>query len=426
MSAQFHTLVLHTFPDLDGLMGADLIRRFPQIAEALGVCRDPGLKFVPSGPPRREDWLDARELTTDYIKDQGYLGVDSVGGLLDHHGKEHLTGGEMSTLDLLVHYARLDQMEAYRVLRPIITIFSENDRTGQDICHDHGFKQSRWPNTQRHLRNLVIGWNLRYPDNPERMVELFGTAMDGVFALAASRLQDVDDDEAAVRMTRALFLLPKILEGVALLGEEARERFETEANAAFDILEAEWGQAVQDYWSRGTQVRTVPVTKRENGETKGFMLPIAIGTSSSTRYGAVTRLGNVTKKRGYGRKSLPRPFGDKPYRSKAAITLQFYAPGYFLVSSTPGIMLDGVAKVVRAADLRKRDVKLTKTDEARLSEPGHQTFQDKRGKEVESMYFAGYRTAFGNRYRTNRRSPKTALSRQEIIDLVLEGLRTPA
>lgn len=425
MSEKYHTLVLHTSPDLDGLAADDLIKRFVQIAEVVGVCRDPGLKFVPAGPLRKEDWPDARELTAEYIEGQGYLGIDSVGGLLDHHGKEHLTGGSMSTLDLLTHHAGLDQMEAYKVLKPIIAIFSANDLTGQDICFDNGFKESRWPNTQRHLRNLVIGWNLRYSDNPERVVELFGTAMDGIFALAASRLKDIDDDEAAIRMTRGLFLLSNILKGVALQGEDARERFETEANAALDILEAEWGQAVQDYWSRGTQVRTVPVTKREDGETKGLMLPIAIGASSSTRYGAVTRLGNVTKKRGYGRKPLPRPFGDKPYRSKAAVTLQFYGDGRFLVSTT-GVKLNGVAKAVRAADLRKRDVKLTRADDAKLREPGHQSFRNRKGEEVEALYFAVYETAFGNGFRSNPDAVRIPLSKEEIIDLVLGGLRTPA
>lgn len=409
-----HTLVLHLFPDLDGLMAAYLICRFQEIRKKLGICGIPGLEFVPSGSSPQE-----------FTASQGYLGIDALGGVLDHHGKEHLTGGSMSTLDLLTHHAGLDQMEAYKILRPIISIFSGNDLTGQDICHDHGFKQSRWPNTPRNLRNLVIGWNLRYPDNPERVVELFGTAMDGIFALVVSRLQDIDNDDQVVKEARKFFLLPNILEGVSFLGEEARERFETEANAALDILEAEWEQAVQDYWSRETQVRTVPVTKREDGETKGFMLPIAIGTSPSTRYGAVTRLGNVQKKRGYGKKPLPRPYTDKSYRSKAAVTLQFYGNGKFLVSTT-GVKLLGVAKAVREADLRKRGVKLTRADVAKLREPGHQSFQGRKGEEVEALYFAAYETAFGNGFRSNPNAAKTSLSKKEIIDLVLKGLRTLA
>jgi hypothetical protein len=421
-----HTLVLHLSPDLEILFMVYLIRNFSAVREKLGIADRPKLKFIPAGKLRREDWSDHPDLDPAAIESDGYMFLDCGGGLCDQHDKQAVRNS-MSSLDLLSHYCELDKAVPH--LLPLVAVISSNDITGKDVVKDETYRRSSTPHTPRHMRNICLGWNLLHKDWPEMVVCLAETAFRGMAKLVERLIMESDERGETVRESeiRRLFLVDSVAQGVLLhhrsqdlsgQGDEAAgheaDKFRGSLEAALKAMENEWRRGVEDYWNRTTLVETT-CARKIDGTTVYRQITVAYGTSESTRYGAVTRLGNE------GPKDL-RPHKSRPSRRKADVTIQFQGDGRFIVA-TKGIELDGVARLVRRSDLMRKGVELTGSDIQSLGGVGHLSFANRAGHPVQALYLAEYGTAFGNGFRANPHAEASSLSHSEIVKLVLEALK---
>ncbi len=424
-----HTLVMHLSPDLEALFMGWLIAAHESVREALGVVDHPRLKFIPAGPLRKEDWSGEEDVTAAALEAKGYQFLDCGRGKLDQHGRpENENRNSVSSLDLLVHEANLDALLPH--LMPIVAIISNNDLTGQDIIPVRSWKESETPHTPRQLRNMIQGWNLLNKENPSKTFSLASTAFGSIERGVEHRLAQVGDfaptstgtPDAAIDF-REFFLADRIVENVGRhfavsYGADAHdeiaiatEGFRKEAADALMALEKEWETAVQDYW-RGAKVRDIHVAIKTPQGQASKRLALAFGRSASTRFGMVTRLGNE------GRRP---PHEGCPRRPKADVTIQFYGDGRFVIA-TRGLELDRVAVALREADLRKRGVNVTKEDRLLLARPGHLRFADQAGRPRDALFFAEYRTNFGNAFRANPTAETTPLSMEEVVDITIKAL----
>jgi len=397
-----HTLVVHLLPDLEALFMLWLILFFKPVREALGVVAAPKLKFIPAGPLRAEDWPGLTP-ETSALEEAGYLFLDCGGGSLDQHGKT--SGGvknTVSSIELLVQASGLDQVSPH--LMPLVDVIRENDLRGQDVARDTKYRQSSTPHTPRHLKNVILGWNLMFPDHPEKVVRQAHVAFTGMAELLK--------EGGSVNQ---LFLLSTINDGVKKTASATLAGyFEKSSGEALQVLEAEWEQAVSDYW-RNCRFRPVRINTEVRGEKRVQTITLAWGFSDSERFSQVTRLGNDGPPH-------RRPFRGRKHRYKADVTIQFRDGGSRFIISTRGKKLNEVARKVREADLRRKGVQLTAEQVSALAEPGHRSFTDRADNRVEALYFAEFETCFGNAFRSNPHSVPTSLKPSEVVDLVFEAL----
>jgi hypothetical protein len=415
-----HTLVLHLSPDIEVLFMTHLIRGYEAVRDRLSVIDSPRLKFIPAGPLRKEDWPGESDLSATALEEKGYLFLDCGKGSLDQHGRpENEARNSISSLDLLVHAVDLDEIAPH--LMPIVALISRNDLNGQDIAPKRNWKGTATPHTPRHLRNMILGWNLLHRDRPAEVVRMADAAFGCITRLVDKAV--VDGTEGVD--VREHFLFEEMLKGTmahfrTVMGLSAPEQelfaacegFRKDGERALRALEDDWNRGVRDYWHGSTRVRKITVAKRTEQGVAYEHLTMAVGRSPSTRFGAVTRLGNDRYR--------PAHPGKAP-RAKADVTVQFYDQGSFVIS-TKGLRIERVAQAIRETDLRRRGVSLTEADAASLSKPGHLRFTDAFGREQEALYLAEYRTAFGNGFRANPFAAKTPLKDEEIVELIVKAL----
>ncbi len=433
-----HTLVLHTSPDLEVLFMVWLIRRFEQVRDRLNVSDNPALKFIPAGPLRAADWPGASTLVPEDLENSGYRFVDCGGGKLDQHDRGPDNGrNSLSSLDLLVHYAKLDEVAPH--LMPLVAIISGNDLSGKDIVRDTQLGRSVTPHTPRHLRNIILGWNLIHQDQPLVVADLACLAFDGIERLIGEALDASDEDhlagsqdpglaryrEAISKLDcRSLFLADNVVRGangvlMAAIAEDGDEQaaqadmFRQTVESALGKMEAEWRRGVEDYGRRTRIIQTTHCRKVE-GVTVGRTIVLAVGQSDSSRFGPVTRLGNEGPRD-------KRPHRDLPGRPKADVTIQFRSDGRFVIA-TKGIELCRVARTIREADLRRKGVQLTAEEIRTLDRIGHLSFRSLTGETVQALYLAEYKTAFGNGFRGNPCAEPSALDSDEIVSLTMKAL----
>ncbi|MEY4745142.1 MAG: hypothetical protein RL272_1087 [Candidatus Parcubacteria bacterium] len=410
-----HTLVLHVNPDIEACFMAHLFLAHEDVRDAYGVIDAPALKFIPGGPLRKEDWAGEADVTPRALEAKGYVFLDCGGGLLDQHGRpENLMRNSISSLDLMVHVLELDAHLPH--LAPLMAIISDNDLFGEDVAPSHSVKNTATPHTPRHLRNMILGWNVLYKDAPAKVVRLASDA----FGCIERCIDAASEDHPKDKSFKKFFLHAVLLAGatahfktrVGLDADDEAMRMAASFSAACDdglaALEKEWERGCKDYWS-GTKLRTVQVPKKTPEGIAYKTVTVAYGRSASTRFGAVTRFGNEGQ--------LP----EKPRRNKADVTIQFSGDGKFIIS-TKGIELDRVAKAIRETDLRRRGVNLDKPDVGLLDRSGHLRFTDAFGREQMALYLAEYRTAFGNAFRANPMAEKTPLKEEEIVELAVKAL----
>ncbi|HTK04502.1 MAG TPA: hypothetical protein VL500_02870 [Candidatus Eisenbacteria bacterium] len=410
-----HTLVLHINPDLEACFMAHLLLTREELRDALGVVDVPSLKFIPGGPLRPEDWQGEKEVESKALEAAGYVFLDCGGGLFDQHGRpENLMRNSVSSLDLMAHVLELEARLPH--LMPIVQIISDNDLYGEDVAPSHSVRKTTTPHTPRHLRDMILGWNILHADDPEITVALASNAFGCI-----ERCIDATIEKPRDEVKHKDFFLFSVLQNgavshfktqVGLDAEDealrAAEWFVNECESGLLALEQEWMAGEKDYWS-GTKLRTVQVAKKTADGVAFQTVTLAHGRSKSTRYGAVTRYGNAGDN------------SEKPRRNKADVTIQFSGDGKFIIS-TKGIVLDRVAQVIREADLRRRGVNVTKEDRALLDRSGHLKFTDTKGREQLALYFTEYRTAFGNAFRANPMAEKTPLKEEEIVELTVKAL----
>lgn len=415
---------MHLRPDLEVLIMAALIFDKLEVRKALDLVDEPVLKFIPAGPLRQEDWqkIVADDLRAEHLEQEGYLFMDCGGGFLDQHGKlSELDGfgqNQLASIDLLVHASDLFSFADH--LAPVVKIISDNDLYGTEIVKDGGLgipAQSSSPNTARHLRNIVIGWNMLLPENPGKVLELTMLAFKAIEGMVVGAIEQkvakgCPRDEAICTLNvRKFFMKKRICEQVQQMAPDGDlgSWFEGWAQRALDRLEEEWLTALEDYWARGEVMRLAIVQVTE-GQRYGSDAVLAIGHSDSSRFGQVTRLG------GYAPPHVP----DQGYRDKADVTVQLYGAGKFLVSSRNRIKLHQVAALLRQADLGKRGIR--EENLALLQKPGHVFVKGTDGNTTQTIFFAEYETAVGNAFRSNPDAQPTMLTDEEIRDLVVEGL----
>ncbi len=417
-----HTVVLHLSPDLEALFMLYLIRNFAAVRERLDIVDEPQVKFIPAGPLRAEDWAPGSDLRPEPLEAKGFMFMDCGGGRLDQHDK-YAVGCSMSSLDLLVHFCDLDRIAPE--LMPVVAIISSNDLSGKDVVRDVTYRRSPTPHTPRHMRNIILGWNLAHRD-PAKVVELSDLAFRGlakhideqIAGMLAEDLPTQERFEEALGQAdfAGLLLADNLIKGVGLLaGPDSREAalFRGAVETALQAMEAEWDLAVADYWKNST-LMNASCARKIDGVTVHRQITVACGHSASSRYGAVTRLGNEGRQ-----DKLPHP--GKQRRPKADVTIQFRDAGHFIIA-TKGIELEKVAKAVRRADLMRQGVKLSAADELSLGRTGHLTFTNRAGYAVQALYLAEYGTAFGNGFRANPHAAPMTLEIGEVVRLVLKAL----
>lgn len=396
-SKKISTVVLHSNPDLEALTGLWLLSRFPEIAKSEGLEGEIVAKFIPSGPLRIQDWSWVRNaercLNSIYLEEMGYLFFDCGGGRLDQHGKEEYGHNHVSSLQLLMYRYGLNL--AHPELAPLMSLISANDLHATDVAARHDYRHSPTPNTPRHIRNMVAGWNLMYPDNPHMVAARVLSALDCIYAgILKDQADGVERPANERTLYDNIFLLARRA-GKEKLAKEVAESGEQ----ALDALEAEWRQAVQDYWNPDA-CDGFPVISSD-----GIKQVFVVGISKSTRFGQVTRLGNVGKHR-------PEP--KRQIRPKADVTLQWRGKGLFVLSSRKRT-LDDVATALRVEDHKKRfGIAPNEVVYAAMACRGEYYRPD--GK--IGLYSAEHGKGVGNAFNSNAEAEPTVLSYKEVVDIV--------
>jgi hypothetical protein len=418
-----HTLVLPINPNIVTLFMSWLILAKEKVRDALGVGDAPSLKFVPAGPLRKEDWPGEAKVEAATLEERGFLFLDCGGGRFDRQALPESVGrGGTSSLHLLAKEAGLEAVAPH--LLPVVAIITAQDVKGERITVDGHHRGSSTPHTARHLKNMILGWNLLY--GPDMVMQLSHLAFTGIERLLFEESEELQDLPAtkAVSRVRDLFLFDRLIEGVRthLIGafgneedaEVEAERFRSAADQALQCWENEWEEAVRDYW-QNAKLRTIVIAERKDGQVVHRKGTLVVGTSDSERFGAVARLGNEGA-------PYKRPFQGKPFRYKADVVLQFHRNGRFHISTRGEITLDEVSRLIREADLRKKEVEITASVRAGLAQPGNLTAVNRRGRTVETLYFPEYRKGLGNAFRSNPHSSLCQVSAKEIEDLTCKGL----
>lgn len=413
-----HTVVLHLHEDLEALTMLTLARNYVAVRRAIGLRDDFQVKDIPSGAPRAEDFpeLTAEQLTADGLAKAGYCGFDCGGGEFDQHGQQALGHNNASSLELLLNKvnlviglaasgilpeARAEFEEIQAILTPFLKLVAENDLTAQDIAAKHDFRQSGTPHTPRHLRNVIHGWNLMFPDQPEEVRVRGGLLITCLIAVmekndAAGLGQPMPINE--------LMVLDNLVKAMADLevGFDLASLIKELGEAGLRAMENAWQQGVRDYWNSGTF---------------GFVAgdqQVVVGRSASPRFGAVCRLGNVGTYR--HKRYTARPYETRPERGKADIVVQIFADGKFLISSRRA-ELERVAAELRARDLEKRGLQITAAEALTLSRRGSLTVQGET-----ALYLAEHGKAVGNAFYSNPHMTPCPLTIDEIRDAITAGL----
>ena len=420
-STKFHTLVIHMKPDLENTLVVFLLTTFLTLARRLGISDGPAIKFIPAGPLRPEDWPGQSDLSVEALERQGYMFIDCGGGQHDHHRRwPDKTDNDQSSLDLVLKLTGADL--ALRHLMPVFKLVSDNDLTGQQIVQDKGRDQSATPHTARHLRNVILGWNKIHADDPQAVVDLAGLAYGGLVALAEAEFRSAEADHGQ------LFLADNLCRGVALYcgqlvedgemdsaeAEEISADFRQSVESALGVLEYDWTQGENDYWSPKTTVLKLQRLIPTRGGTVKKPCCLVVGVSDSLRYSAVTRLGNRGQNAAYP---------DRERRPKADITIQFQSDGRFVISSRH-ITLERIAAAIRRVDLERKGVDISLIDQEALRQVGHLAFQNRAGETVQALLLA-YDKAFGNGFRANPFGLECALKPEEIVNLTVQTLTDP-
>lgn len=403
-----HTIVTHRSPDLEALMMLNIIARNEGLRRRLGIVEKPKFKYVRAGLPRAEDWhgepANVRELM-----ERGYLFVDCLGGPFDQHTAEENRGkeyDELASIDLLVRQTVLLSREPY--LEPFVRLISQNDRRGESVVPKTVLdKASKCPHTPRDLRSMVVALNALYPEEPERVRELFFLAMDGLIHLFVELCTASFDatgqavDETQIDLKGCYFLTVDL----AAIGIERclLSRFEhlpadVRANVVADNLARFW-RAVEGAWGLAENEWKVAMDDYKRAKIRrAGGLRVALGFSSSPHFPVVARC------------------------KGANVTIQIYPDGRFLIGRQGDqINLDRVAGYLRLADAMKRGgwVREPKV----LTERDTTSIVVVRGERILQFYYPNAGFGFGNRFRTNPDglavSPLTPV---EIGNIVLAGL----
>ena len=195
--SMYHTVVVHINPDLESTALLWLLFSYPQFArrlryssvsERVGVVAEPEIKFIPAGPLRKEDWASEPEVTVEALIQKGYMFLDCAGGEFDHHPHQASSGSNIkSSLDTVVEQSGADVKLAF--MRRIFRKISKNDTVGEDIVKDTSYHGSDTPHTPRHLRNILMGWNLQHHGNGLAVIKKSRFAYCAIAALAEAIAQ---------------------------------------------------------------------------------------------------------------------------------------------------------------------------------------------------------------------------------------------
>ncbi len=482
-ASRIHTLVPHVSPDTEALAMTWLIVSHATVRKALHCAETLHIKFIPAGQLRRRDWQDERTVSSEQLESRGYLFLDCGGGRFDQHvlpdavsenktASLHLLLDELNARAEDLHDAdRKELQQLLKIMEGVFLVICRNDLTGEDIAPrsldakpegtaqpqgSEGLVQDMLqeltavtpvegetsvqrtevadptPYTTRHLRNMILGWNSLYPENPEKVFALASVAFGAIEQNVRMLYEDPEDVQDFDM--RKLFRVEEILLGTEAhfaatlpgasegrIAHEART-FAAQAEKSLREMERQWHMAVGDYWSKTTGGRTIEMLPQVEGK-KRREVAVLFGRSESQRFGAVARRGNSESYDWKSRKATgPRPEPKQPRRPKADVVIQMYGRGLFVISSVNGIRLDRVAMVLREADLRRQGVEITQTVKAQLSSPGNFVYKNRAGDFVHAIYFTNYRGAVGNYFRANPYSPASVLHEAAIRDLVVATL----
>lgn len=160
------TIVTHNNPDLDGIPGIWLLKKFhPDFADA-------AIAFVPAGS------------TLSGIKpdsDPNILHVDTGMGKFDHHQTNDYTCGAQLVLDYLKHkgYVKENDLALDRIMEVLLAL-------------DHG-KDNEWPNAEWDvydfgLWSILNGWKMLYAQDELLYTEKVMDCMDAIYFFFQSKI----------------------------------------------------------------------------------------------------------------------------------------------------------------------------------------------------------------------------------------------
>lgn len=170
MGDRMKTIVTHHNPDLDGIPGIWLLKKFhPDFADAK-------LAFTPAGTT-----LDG--MAPD--EDPNFLHVDTGMGKFDHHQTNDYTCGVKLVLDWLKEEKLVDPKD--EALDRMVAVL---------VALDHG-KDNEWPDSESDvydfgLWSILNGWKMLYPDQTdnaeEKYVEWVRHCLDAVYRIFQSKV----------------------------------------------------------------------------------------------------------------------------------------------------------------------------------------------------------------------------------------------
>lgn len=385
---KYHTLVGHTNPDLDVLLMIMLVNTFRFVRETLGVVDQPKLKLIPAGPLRAQDWKGF-DLATDDLDAAGYLFLDCGDGRspFDTHGREAELGGDVASVDLLAQAVSLYAKKPW--IEPLVRVVSKNDTKAAPVVKGER-PDARWPHSQAHLRNVILGWCLLHEDSPETFTwQSVANGASWAFTVIADRLRAAWKQSGQVTAdARDLFWIDGFVQRSA---RSPLDRvFRTSVHVALNRYEQEWELAECDARdAHGSWTTPISNDPRDRDCRVAFI------TSDSWRASQVSKDDGV----------------------KVIVQFSKIRPGHFTVASL-GPDLGDITARLRRADLEKRGVNYSE-----MTGFGRRGHLPPINGVVSPIFRAGFGTVVGNMFRSRLEDEPVLLTRDEIATIVRAALR---
>ncbi len=217
------SIAVHKSPDVDAGLCVWLLRRW-------GKKHHPGVEKagIIAWPAGKAPEMDAEKWRTD----KGVLPVDVGHGIFDHHNPD-LREHNKSSADLIAGNIGVILDGSFRNLLEFCRM---QDSTGKGY-NTNGDDNARMIS----LVNMINGWNMLYPDDPGKVIDLICEALDGIYAMEEDWFQAQKDIKGArfkkVKIGRENYLVVSVVSATNLIGKLIRAEAKKEKMNAISIID---------------------------------------------------------------------------------------------------------------------------------------------------------------------------------------------
>lgn len=187
MARPLTALLTHENPDLDATLSIWLLRRFGR--EKYPGVQDLPVMFLPAGVTPGNRHPDELEL------EEGILAVDTGGGRLDTHARDGIFDERKRDKSAALLVAEDLGVEGLPALQKLLQFVTLQEIKGRSISSNQPMDH------MVSMPNLVRGLNIRYYDQPTRVMEVVHELYDAAFLTEEEWFKALEDFKTATVFT---------------------------------------------------------------------------------------------------------------------------------------------------------------------------------------------------------------------------------